>query len=146
MRGLPPQPAPSRQHGGSYIEVLVAAALVTVSLVPAMQALRTSSVGATVHEESVQHHYLLLGRMEELLAEPFASLETEAAAAGDPSTPTSYSDAGGTPNRRLVFLSPYDGDNADADDDPFTGTDDGLIWVRVEIEGTVQALESLSTR
>ena len=146
MRGLPPRPTVSRQHGGSYIEVLVAAALVTVTLVPAMQALRTSSVGAAVHGESVALHYRVLGRMEEMLAEPFASLETEAQATGDPSTPTSYSDAGGTPNRRLVFLSPYDGDNADADDDPFTGTDDGLIWVRVEIEGTVQALESLSSR
>ena len=146
MSRLPRRSAVSNQRGGSYVEVIVAAALVTVSLVPAMQALRTSHVGANVHEESVELHYRLLGRMEEVLAEPFDSLETEAMAAGDSTTPTSYSDTGGTPDRRLVFLSRYDGDNDDADDDPFTGTDDGLLWVRVEIEDTVHALESLSTR
>ena len=49
---------------------------------------------------------------------------------------------GRTVNRQ-VFLSRYDGDNADADDDPFTGTDDGLLWVRVAIDGSEQAIETV---
>ena len=53
------------------------------------------------------------------------------------------SDPGGTENRRKVFIGRYDGDNADADDDPFTGVDDGLLWVRVRIDGTHYDVETL---
>lgn len=139
-------PTRRQQTGASYIEVIVAAAVLVTALVPALQALQTATIGATVHEDSVEQHYRLVSKMEEVLAEPFQTLETEATAAGDPTTPTGYSDSGATLNRRLVFLSPYDGDDADADNDPFTDTDDGLLWIRVEIEGTVLALESLSSR
>ncbi len=51
----------------------------------------------------------------------------------------------GSVDRRLVFIANYDGDNADTDNDPFTGTDPGLLWVRVEIEGSVAALQALKT-
>jgi hypothetical protein len=44
-----------------------------------------------------------------------------------------------------VFLSRYDGDNADGDGDPFTGTDGDLIWVRVEIPGTTLDIEALTS-
>jgi len=40
-------------------------------------------------------------------------------------------------------LSAYDADNSDGDDDPFTGTDEGLLWVRVAIEGSVHDVLSL---
>lgn len=135
-----------QQAGASHIELMVAVALLAIAIVPALEALRTAAIGASIHENAVELHYRLIGRMEEVLAESFTALEAEAIAVGDPTTPTAYSDAGGTPNRRLVFLSPYDGDNEDEDDEPFTGTDDGLLWVRVEIEGTVLALESLTSR
>ncbi len=46
-------------------------------------------------------------------------------------------------DRRLVFISRYDGDNADTDDNPFTGTEADLLWLRVEIEGTASALQAL---
>jgi hypothetical protein len=42
-----------------------------------------------------------------------------------------------------VFLSRYDGDNADTDNDHFTGTDDGLLWLQVRIAGTGASIESL---
>ena len=43
-------------------------------------------------------------------------------------------------------MSRYDGDNADGDDDPLTGTDDGLLHVRVEIEDTVYVFETLTSQ
>ena len=46
----------------------------------------------------------------------------------------------------LVYLSLYDGDNADADDDPFTGTDADLLWIRVEIDGSVLSLQTVRAR
>ena len=51
-----------------------------------------------------------------------------------------------TNNRRLVYLSRYDADNADGNGNFFdAGMDEGLLWVRVEIEGTDQAIESLTS-
>jgi len=81
--------------------------------------------------------------MEELLAEPFSALEAAAVAAGAPTVETSYSEPAGPPGRLIVYLSLYDGDNADADDDPFTGTDPGLLWIRVEAEDTVHELQTV---
>ena len=131
------------QSGISYIEVLIAAALIAVTLVPMMDAVRTASVSAGVHEDAAVQNLHLVATMEDVLAEPFASLEAAATTAGSESTLTSYSDLAGSSNRRLVFLSLYDGDNADTDNDPFTGTDQGLMWVRVEVEGTSRAIETL---
>ena len=134
---------PSGQSGISYVEVLIAAALIAVSLAPMMDAVRTASISAGVHENAAVQNLHLIATLENVLAEPFSSLEASAIAAGSESTITSYSDLAGSSNRRLVFLSLYDGDNADTDNNPFTGTDQGLMWVRVEIEGTVQAIETL---
>ena len=53
---------------------------------------------------------------------------------------------GGLPGRLVVYLSPYDGDNADADDDPYTGTDPDLLWIGVEIEGSVHQLQTVRAR
>ena len=135
---------PGRQSGISYIEVLIAVALLAVSLVPMMDAVRTATVGTSAHEDAVVQHFHLIAILETVLAEPFASLNAAATAAGSESAISSYSDLPGSTNRRLVFLSLYDADNADADNDPFTGTDQGLMWVRVEIEGTVQVIETLT--
>ena len=80
--------------------------------------------------------------------EPFGQLNSAAVAAGSPTTPTTtYSDLFTYPNgrqiNRNVFIARYDADNADADNDPFTGTDDGLLCVRVAIAGTGMGIESL---
>ena len=132
--------------GFSYIEVLAATVLLAIALVPALEALQVGMHGADVHREATEEHYHVAGKMEEVLAEPFDQLVAAAAAAGAPTVPTSYSEAPATFRRRLVYLSKYDGDDADADNDPFTGVDDDLVWVRVEIENTAQALETLSVR
>ena len=135
-----------RQHGYSYVEILIATVLIAVSLVPIMNALRTATVGAGIYESYSAQHYSLLAKMEEVLAEQYGSLDFAALAAGNFKTPTAYSDPVSTPDRRLVYLAAYDIDNADGDDEPFlTGTDAGVLWVRVEIEGTVMSLESLTT-
>lgn len=132
-----------RQEGLSYLEVLVATVLVALSLVPALEALQIGILGGGIHESRVSLHYHLASKLEEVLAEPFANLAAEALAAGG--NPTSYSDAPGVPNRRLVFLAGYDGDDDDGDGDPFTGADSGLLWLRVEIEATSHALETLAS-
>jgi hypothetical protein len=133
--------------GFSYVEVLVATTLIVLALVPALDALIPGISGSDIHESLAEDHYRLAGRLEQVLVEPFHDLQTEAIAAGNPSTPTAYSDvytyADGRQITRDVFLSRYDGDNADADNDPFTGTDDGLLWVRIAIAGTGMSIESL---
>lgn len=134
---------PKRQLGLSYVEVLVATVLLALALVPALEALQIGVLAGSVHESEATLHAHLVAKLEEVLAEPFVDLELEAlAAAGNP---TSYSDSTGSSDRRLVFLAGYDGDDADGDGDPFTGPDPGLVWVRVEIEGTAHALETLAT-
>ena len=58
-----------------------------------------------------------------------------------------------------MFIALYDADNsdgdgdvftvldpnADKDNDPYTGYE-GLLWVRVDVEGSVTSLESLTAR
>ena len=133
--------------GIAYIEILLAILLITVTLVPALEALQPGVNGAGIHEDRLADHYQLIGRLEELLAEPYGDLDDAATTAGDRFTPTAYSDVVTQPDGRQlsrnVFLSRYDIDNADADNDPFTGIDDGLLWVRVEFAGTADGMETL---
>lgn len=139
---------PGRQSGISYVEVLIAALLIVITLGPMMDAMRgaTTSVGA--HEDAAIRHAHLISKMEEVLAEPYSSLDAAVIAAMPNAwtAPSVYSDVAGTTNRRLVYLSYYDGDNADADDDPFTGMEVDLIWVRTEIAGTPIEAETLVYR
>ena len=132
-----------KETGFSYVEVLVAVVILVIALVPAVDALQTGLLGADVHEDHVVVHYRLLGKFEAVLAEPHEPLDAEALVVGSPDVATSFSDPAATENRRVVFLARYDGDNADGDGDPFTGGDQGLLWVKVEIEGTTHAIETL---
>jgi Tfp pilus assembly protein PilE len=145
-----------RQSGLTLVEVLIASVLLMVVLVPAIEALHTGMLGNDVLQSTSSEHYAVLSEMEEVLAEPYGSLLGAAAAAGNETTPSSYSDAAGPPGRRLVYVALYDasdadGDNnfftvldadLDGDNDPYTGYDD-LLWVRVEIDGSITYLESL---
>ncbi|MBT8102970.1 MAG: hypothetical protein KJO95_08370 [Gammaproteobacteria bacterium] len=140
----------------TYMEVAIAAAIMSIALVPAMEALQNGMLGARVFQTSSDEHYSVLARMEEVLAEPYGSLAMAAAVAGSEKVPSSYSDAAGPPDRRLVFIALYDADDADGDgdvfsvpdpnfdgdNDPYTGFT-GLLWVHVEVEGSVTSLESL---
>ena len=134
------------QSGLTLVEVLVTIVLLAILLVPAISALQTGIIGTAVHSDVTDSHYRLASRVEDLMAEPFAQLSDAALAAGSATTPSSYSDAAGPPARLLVYLSLYDGDNADADDDPFTGTDSDLLWLRVEIEDSVFSLQTVRAR
>jgi len=133
--------------GFSYVEVLIAVVLIALTLVPAMEALQPGIAGTGIHEMLAEDHYQLAGRLEQVLTEPFGQLNSAANAAGSPTTPSSYSDVFTYPDGRQitrnVFLSRYDGDNADTDNNPFTGTDDGLLWVQITIAGTGAIIESL---
>lgn len=148
IAGCKPCTTARRMAGLSYVEVLVATALIAITLVPAMEALQPATLGMGIHESETVQHYHLTAMLEDVLAEPFADLDTEAMSINDPNlASTLYSDLPAADNRRLVYLSRYDGDNADGNGNPFdSGMDEGLLWVRVEIEGTQQAIESLTSQ
>jgi hypothetical protein len=133
--------------GLTYVEVLIATALITITLVPAIDALKPATLGMSIHEEHTVRHYELTAILEEVLANPFSELDAEAVAINDQTVASiNYSDPVAQANRRLVYLSRYDADNADGNGDFFdAGMDAGLLWVRVEIEGTDQAIESLTS-
>ena len=134
------------QHGLTLVEILVAMVLLAIVIVPAVHALHTGIIGADVHADVAANHYRISARIEELLSEPFENLVVAANDAGSPTIPSSYSDPAGPPNRLIVYLSLYDGDNADADNDPFTGTDPGLLWLRVDVEDTIYTLQTVTGR
>lgn len=128
--------------GFAYAEVLVAVVILLIALPPAMNALQAGSNASRISSHSASLALRLSSQMEEILAQPFGALE--AAAAGN-ATPSAYSDDPGTEDRRLVYLSAWDIDNADADDNGFTGTDPDVLWVRVEIENApLFVLETLT--
>jgi type II secretory pathway pseudopilin PulG len=135
-----------RVAGFSYVEVLVATVLVSVSLVPAIEALNSGITGGGVHAQAVSRQQAMQAKLEEVLALPFDDLDAEALAAGSYLAPTSYSDAPGANDRRLVYLARYDVDNADSDGNALTGGEAGLVWVRVAVAGTVHAVETLTRR
>lgn len=131
-----------RNNGFSYIEVWVATILLLVALVPALDALKTSLFIKNERMSLQSHYYNLLSKSESVLAESFSNLSTQANSVGSETTATSYSDAAGTPNRRIVYLAFYDIDNADSDNDVFTGGESSVIWMKVQIEGDM-SLETL---
>lgn len=134
-----------RQEGFSYVEVLVAVVLIAVCLVPAIQALQTGILGASVQEELVSDHYALQAKMEEVLAESFGALDAAGLAAGNPAAshnPTPpYSASPFT-----VYIARFDADDADGDGLHHTGAEDDILWVRVESEATGRFLETLTSR
>jgi len=134
-----------RQAGFSYVELLIATVLIVIMLVPALDAMQSGIQGSGVHTELAQNQYRMISKMEQTLALPFSELLTQADLVADPKVliPAPFSDPAGTESRRLVFLARYDGDDGDGDKDPFTGTDVGLLWVRVTIEDSPRSLETV---
>lgn len=140
----------SKPAGFTYIEVLVAVAVLAVCLVPAMEALRSSTVLLGIQNTINIDTYSLLSKTEEVLKENFTDLDSAAVVAGSPTTPTSYSDdivtSDGRKLSRNVYIWPFDGDNADADVDMFTGTDAGILYVKVALANTDLFYETLVIR
>lgn len=131
----------TRQSGISYIEVIVATLLITIALVPMMDALGPGLQGSQIHRDRAEVNFALAGKLEAVLAEPFDELDAAAAAAGDFKVATTYSDVGARVPHE-VFIWRWDVDDADADDDGFTGGEDDILWVRV---ATVDGLTELQT-
>jgi len=127
------------------MELLIATLLITIMLVPALEAMQSGIQGSGVHYSLADENHRLVAKMESTLARPFAELLTQADLVADPTVliPAPFSDPPGTPSRRMVFLARYDGDDADGDKNSFTGTDTGLLWLRVTIENSPRALETV---
>ena len=131
-----------RESGMSYMELLIAAAIIAISVIPISEALQTSMKVAQADIDASAAHYRLVGRLETVLAEPFTTLSSQAVG---PTTASSYSDAVATPGRVLVYIAEYDADDADLDGDVFTGGESTLLWVEVATEAGDQSLASLKT-
>jgi type II secretory pathway component PulJ len=136
-------PGKKQEHGFSYIEVVVAVVIISLALVPAIKAITESIAVSRGQRQLVAGTYGVMSKMEFVLAQPYGNLAGAAAAAGGKDNPTTYSDPAGAQDRRLVYLAPYDGNNGDSDNDPFTGGDPGLLWVKVELEDKALAIESM---
>lgn len=138
--------AARQQLGFSYVEVLIAVAIMAIALVPAIESLQASMQNTGAHPAMATEEAWLSSLFETTLAESFSTLDSEALRVASSTIPTVFSDTAGTQPRRLVFLSRYDGDDADGDNDGFTGTDDGLLWVRVALEDSHRNFETLTSR
>jgi len=140
----------SKSAGFTYVEMLVAIAILAVCLVPALEALRNSMALLGIRETMSIDNYALLSKTEEVLTENFTDLDAAASAAGSPSTPTSYSDVFTTSDARQlprnVYIWPMDGDNADLDANMFTGTDTNILYIKVTIEGTALLHETIAIK
>lgn len=120
------------QSGFSFVEVLAVLILLGLVMVPAMRSLDGALQVEAINHDAIKNDYRLIDRAEVVLAEPFADV---AKAALGENTPSSYSDPAGSANRRLVFVSRYDADNADSDNNDTTGADSGILKVTVRLEG-----------
>jgi Tfp pilus assembly protein PilV len=137
----------NQMTGFSYVEVLVAIILLMISIVPAMEALRAATSGATSHQDMLNTELQLKNKMEELLASSYFRLEYDALTAGNTFTAVlpapSYSDPTTvTTNRLLVHAARYD---LTATATPAT-TDKGMLWLQVEIQGSGLKLTSLRAK
>ena len=139
----------AKEAGFSYVEVLAAMILMGVCLVPLLDGLHSMTMGPAILAEKVVNRLALQAKMDAVLVQPFADLTAAATQAGSLTVPTTYSDLfTSTDNRqftRNVYMSHYDGNNLDGDNDPFTDTDPTLLYIQVAITGQ-QPLESLVGR
>lgn len=95
------------QRGFSYVEVLVAVALLTLCALPAADAIKNGLDAATAGETKARELRCMKNKMETVLAEPFDNLWK---AARDNAVPSSYSqaaDADNTCGERKVFIAKY---------------------------------------
>lgn len=144
-----------RELGLSYVEVLVATTILAVALVPAINALYPAIAGSSAYQSDTENHYHLAAKLEEVLAQPFDNLYQEAKNVGDEKIPSDlFSDEIGNSARRLVFLSSYQPVDFSSVEDPFvtttdasfTTTDEGLLWVGVQLESNGLRMASLVSR
>ncbi len=135
-----------RQRGFGYIEALVAVVLLAIAIVPALDALSNATRGAPTADRDDDLWQAVANKLSDVAGARFDDLDAAATAAGSATTATTLSDATTTTPRVMIYLSRYDGDNADGDNNPFTGTDADLIWVRAAITDPPVEMTTLVTR
>ena len=126
---------PPVARGFAYVEVLVAAMLIAIALVPANEAFQAAFRQADWSRAMLAQHYRALASLEVTQAQAWGALMAAANATAG-TAPSVYSDAAGTPYRRLVYVARIDFDNADGDNNPATGTDNGVLRINVQVDGT----------
>ncbi|MFK8030339.1 MAG: hypothetical protein AB8G18_08860 [Gammaproteobacteria bacterium] len=132
-----------RQAGLSYLEVLIAAAVIAVSAFPVSTALKHAMNSADHSQQSTVRHFQLLEKMEEVLSYPYSDLVLQS---GTVFRPGDWSDDAGVADQRLVYIVPADGDNADLDNDLLTGVDNDFLLIRVEYANQNGRLEAIKVR
>jgi len=132
-----------RPSGFAFLEVLVAAVILAVALVPASSALRAASEHGRQSRDRLSIEYLARAKLETALAASWITLNDEAVITGGTTASTLWSDPVSEPNRRLVYVSPHDIDNADGDNNALTGVEAALLRVRVEVSGANILYETL---
>ena len=133
---------PNFQHGLSYTEVLIAIALVALIAWPTAQSIQTSLAVAQQSVDDTTFRFAMLSLVETTLASDYASLEQRA---GTQSAPI-LSEPLGANDTLDLYIAPWDIDNADFDDDPGTGVDDDVLWIRVALRNRPLSFETLVTR
>ena len=120
---------------------MVATLIVASALVPAMDALRSGASAGEVHRRHMIDRQRLLSRMEEVLANGFATLDDAAVSTGNnPAVPSpTYSDTAGAADRIVVTLYRYDGASA-------TASNTGLVRVDAAVLGSTLSVSALRTR
>ncbi len=132
-------------RGFSYVEILLSVVLLTVLLVPALQALQTGIAGGQ-NSSLAARQLTLRDKMEQVLAKPFADLYAKTYLEGNTtSASVSLSDPASAPDRRMVVLYRY---KASASAGAWDGGDTGLMFVSVyyEAEGSANGLNTLVGR
>ncbi len=128
------------QRGVGYVEVLIAAALIAVALVPGLDALGGGARASHALLAEGALRLRLESCLEEVLAQPPSVLA--AAAADDALADALAAAIPGTPGC-VVTLEGWDGDDADGDGNPLTGVDAGLVHVEVGVAGETRRLHGL---
>lgn len=134
------------QRGFGYVEALIAVVLLAVLLMPALEALSNAARSAPMAAQDDILWMSVANKLSEVTGSRFDDLDIATTLAGGPTNASSLSDPVDSSPRVLIYLSRYDGDNADGDGDGFTGTDPDLIWVRATVADTPVSLHTLVAR
>ena len=144
--------------GFSYTEVLIATALISISLVPALNALNGNTLLFNQLKNSSDFHNQRVSYMETILSMPYRELYRHAADINSRSNKSNLSD----PIQQLsVYIGFHDLDNIDTDDDTETIDDDNLdgdsnpftnnttpintLWIKVVLDNDPEELITLVT-
>jgi competence protein ComGC len=132
------------QRGFTYAEVLLSVVLLSILLVPALQALNNGIAGSG--NSLAARQFALRSKAEEVLSSPFGKLYSETYVSGGntaTSVSSGFSDAAGTEDRRVVVFYRYDvASNA------LSSNDTGLLLVNAyyETEGSTNGVSTLVGR